>query len=1382
MKLNKKYTGLSIVVCLTFVLIYFLSSTHADEIVDRTNEFNEFIVNSTTPEGVTINMFDYWITDTDKPQYDNVMPSAVKQFSNQNIRSSSGTLNPDQGINKNHLFLFRNSIDQAYGVWNSNTRNYLITNPGLVQNTLSANGYPLLNIDQFMLVSSNRTSAYHLYPTTQTNPWQTWSYFAGETDSAIFPRFEDAKNQPYILKLGDDAMKANKDGLATESLEYLFNPTYNHPGKISYTNVKGLFKSAGDGFYYYDCKENFATLEYDINDIDPTRKVVDGASIKLYEKPLVFEDSGTKKEMFFPFNKVSDFFEIKNGDLVEKDGLINTDAGLVENANHFFGVEMTVPFLVPENGVLTLIDEEGNETEEEIKFDFTGDDDLWVFIDDVLVLDISGFHTGMPGYINFSTGEVYRETSPAGWTRPPVINIQQSTTMKAQFERAGKFNQEDWEQTEEGNWILASNTRHTMKVYYLERGHVASTINIKFNLQTQIPIDLKKIDRDEKGIEGVEFELYQAKGYKPTGDAADVTLDDVKSYITPENLITTIITDENGQATFKENNGSGISEKLINFSAYYNNGNGTQIYILKEKNVPSNFQPLANEVVLRYDPNFSMLVVNNKFETGAYANFRSTIYGNNQITYSTLNETTGDIPYTDSQLISDIVQEKGLIIGIPLVNNNGWYPIYGSNQKGFSAPDESYGDINNRILASILYQAIDEDTPNWYFKYNNKTKRLEATFDQMPGTADRYRLKSLENDDGDMQMAYGIINDIGLENLGIKGKSPEERYEALIMYLKQQVNDGKTTEEVVKETINKLNAVNNFSLVNIDRFSRNFSSTIYIPNDTRELIVNKIDEQENPVNGAVFSIYKTEEDANNNTNPIATGTTGTVKGQDGVLIFTPNVLSSEGYAYASWTGAEVGTRYYLKEVSAPEGYVLNKTIVPIVLGAHSIYADAGTSNDGISVKAGIGRLVKTMHRYAIDRNVDITLRDIKLIAQTQESNNFIVNDWHDSPGGETIELHTYPNTDATYTLHKGQEGSTYIEAETGFIRTRVIQNYNKHTDPSEYEYVPVLERKVDEDLTDIYRIVNIVVVRNKRQTRTISGIAFEDLNKDDLYTESEDTLLPNIKVSLINPINNSIIEETTTNDKGYYIFKNLNLDKYIVKFELKNGYIVIEKGIENNSNKANPDGKTDEIEFDSTLDSLLDIENINLGLRIVKFMFTKIDGNNRDAPIKNAGSFEFYEYICDIENEELYTSLVKDNPNCFKQIGQTTRTDENGIVEFSKLEAINYRLVESDAPDGFVRPSGEWNITFSSGNIKSIECIGGSEGGKCPAFINIKEEGKLYLPNLKAASIPNSGGIGRIIITSFGVTTMGVGLLILISDKKKISIILNRIKKRTIAK
>jgi len=65
MKLNKKYTGLSIVVCLTFVLIYFLSSTHADEIVDRTNEFNEFIVNSTTPEGVTINMFDYWITDTD---------------------------------------------------------------------------------------------------------------------------------------------------------------------------------------------------------------------------------------------------------------------------------------------------------------------------------------------------------------------------------------------------------------------------------------------------------------------------------------------------------------------------------------------------------------------------------------------------------------------------------------------------------------------------------------------------------------------------------------------------------------------------------------------------------------------------------------------------------------------------------------------------------------------------------------------------------------------------------------------------------------------------------------------------------------------------------------------------------------------------------------------------------------------------------------------------------------------------------------------------------------------------------------------------------------------------------------------------------------------
>ncbi len=1381
MKLNKKYTGLSIVVCLTFVLIYFLSSTHADEIVDRTNEFNEFIVNSTTPEGVTINMFDYWVTDTEKPQYDMVLPKPVTQFPNQSIPSNlTSPFDTEQGINKNHLFLFRTAQDQAYGVWNANTRNYLITNSGLVQNTLDESGYPKLSLDKFMLESANEKSAYHIYPTTKSHPWPTWSNFAGETTAALFASFTDTeKNNWATVNLGKNAMIANKDGLATESLEYLFNPNYEHPGKISYTNVKGLFKSDGDGFYSYNCEDNYASLDYDINDVDPNKKVIDGAKISLYNKPLLLYDDGEKAQ-FFPFNKVSDFFEVSNGELKEKEGLSTTGTGAIENLNHYFGVEMKVPFLVPENGVLESVDDEGHVKTEQIKFEFKGDDDLWVFIDDVLVLDISGMHSGLPGYINFSTGEVYRKVSGAGWKDPMQ---DQYTTMKDQFIKAGKYNPEEWKQikTEDvDGWILAPNTSHTMKVYYLERGHYASTINIKFNLQTQIPIDLKKIDRDEKGIEGVEFELYQAKGYKPIGDAANVMLEDVKDYIKPENIIATLTTDEFGQATFKEKNST--IEKLINFSEYYNNGNGTQIFILKEKNVPSNFQPLANEIVLRYDPNFSMLVVNNKFETGAYANFKSTIYGNNQISYSNLNVETGDIPYNLSAIVTDNEQASGLIIGVPLIENNGWYPIYGSNQKGFSIPDESYGDINNRILASILYQAIDEDTPNWYFKYNSKTKRLEATFDQMPGTADRYRLKSLENDDGDMQMAYGIINDIGLENLGIKGKSPEERYEALIMYLKQQVNDGKTTEEVVKETINKLNAVNNFSLVNIDRFSRNFSSTIYIPNDTRELKVNKIDEQENPVNGAVFSIYKTEEDANNNTNPIATGTTGTVKGQDGVLIFTPNVLSSEGYAYASWTGAEVGTRYYLKEVSAPEGYVLNKTIVPIVLGAHSIYADAGTSNDGISVKAGIGRLVKTMHRYAIDRNVDITLRDIKLIAQTQESNNFIVNDWHDSPGGETIELHTYPNTDATYTLHKGQEGSTYIEAETGFIRTRVIQNYNKHTDPSEYEYVPVLERKVDEDLTDIYRIVNIVVVRNKRQTRTISGIAFEDLNKDDLYTESEDTLLPNIKVSLINPINNSIIEETTTNDKGYYIFKNLNLDKYIVKFELKNGYIVIEKGIENNSNKANPDGKTDEIEFDSTLDSLLDIENINLGLRIVKFMFTKIDGNNRDAPIKNAGSFEFYEYICDIENEELYTSLVKDNPNCFKQIGQTTRTDENGIVEFSKLEATNYRLVESDAPDGFVRPSGEWNITFSSGNIKSIECIGGSEGGKCPAFINIKEEGKLYLPNLKAASIPNSGGIGRIIITSFGVTTMGVGLLILISDKKKISIILNRIKKRTIAK
>lgn len=64
--------------------------------------------------------------------------------------------------------------------------------------------------------------------------------------------------------------------------------------------------------------------------------------------------------------------------------------------------------------------------------------------------------------------------------------------------------------------------------------------------------------------------------------------------------------------------------------------------------------------------------------------------------------------------------------------------------------------------------------------------------------------------------------------------------------------------------------------------------------------------------------------------------------------------------------------YYLKETRAPAGCDINDTVIPVKVGVYSIYADAGTPDDNVSVSAGVGKLTQTMVQYASEGDVNIT--------------------------------------------------------------------------------------------------------------------------------------------------------------------------------------------------------------------------------------------------------------------------------------------------------------------------------------------------------------------------------------------------------------------------
>ena len=389
-----------------------------------------------------------------------------------------------------------------------------------------------------------------------------------------------------------------------------------------------------------------------------------------------------------------------------------------------------------------------------------------------------------------------------------------------------------------------------------------------------------------------------------------------------------------------------------------------------------------------------------------------------------------------------------------------------------------------------MYQASDERWPEWRLTYNQNTRKLEGLLEDLPGRSDRYLLN---NDQGDMKMVYGVIEPSALQRLGIQGNTSQELYDDLERYVSDAIEagekSGKTADEVIEDIVAQLSITGDlggrdFSFLNTDQFQREFRSTIYIPNERRELRVQKVDQNGKGVNGVEFTLTGPD-------NSTITGTTATVDGQDGVLIFRPDAPENTlGYAQVKW--AEVNSKYTLKETSAPTGYELNPTEIPVIVGIYSIYADAGTKGDGVTVMAGVGKLMQTMTKYAADDMVNITLRDITATAQTQESGKFNLSGWKDDllAGTQTprsMNLHYGINAVVDYGLHNEDGGKIiypFFTTDEGFLRTRVEQNTDALKDEL-YEgssNTANWDNLRGRDLTSLFSLLNTVVVTDQKTT------------------------------------------------------------------------------------------------------------------------------------------------------------------------------------------------------------------------------------------------------------------------------------------------------------
>ncbi|MCI8341607.1 MAG: fibro-slime domain-containing protein, partial [Firmicutes bacterium] len=1096
--------------------LYVLVELGGAKIYDTLDEsqLQDHIVTGIDPAETSVNLFDYWVK-TEMPSYATRGDILDKEVTLHARADGSATRfsGPEQwnmGINENHLLIFGDGVVHA-GLWNKGAgenTDYGKKYAGMedIVKPVLENGYPVINTENAakQLIDDQSERDWELIKdwklSTEQNEWNGIAYDDLNTDVQNLSK--------TVIENWENATGESING-GTESLDYLFDPEIENEYKKTYTNVKGLFQLDDEGYYYYNMRENFA--EFDKND-----------QFILYDAPATLRSDGTNSVgNFFPFNEGTEVFT----DI--KDGKLESSVACFGNTmNHHMGMTIEVEFRQPVEGKVNV----GSKGSQPMTFKFAGDDDVWVFIDDVLVLDLGGVHSELYGTIDFETGDIYvgQAFGAAGNDGipedPSGDKMVTHTTIKEMFEKAGKADEFNWR-----NETFASNTDHTLNMFYLERGNYDSSLAIRFNLQPRLHQQVKKVDQNGKPIEGVEFELYDAEEVGAGTDNA-IVCTNVKGTTASKAIyvaevpggkcLSAIKTDEGGTAYFVDNAATDEAGEQIpfNFADRYNLDSGEGIYyILKEKNAPSGYRTLPIDIVLEYNPETAMLSVANRWTTGAYASFVSIISGNSNITYGHYNPDSGNVESDFNKPVSAKVQETGLVVAMPMLKqkNGAWDPLYGNNMDGFCAveydhisDDKEVDNWREAALKAALYQcaeaarAVDDEsfTADWHLVWNNDEKHLEGELSDLPGNAARYRLNNSEN--ADMRMEYAIITPEALA--AVLGHVPLDQhgmYASLGECVNRLVDAGSSIDEAVAEiaegimnvTDNSTGSGHGFSFLNVDQFNRNFRSLLYIPNEQRELRVIKVDQDGRSVNGTEFGLYY-DEDC---TQQVVSGKTANVDGQDGTLIFAPYDSDEAGHAKMEWANS-ANTHYYLKEIKAPEGYDMNENVVPIVVGIYSIYADAGTAENGITVMAGVGKLTQTMNKYASDGDVNITLRDITAYSQVQNSGEFKLTGWKDMELSDTngqvmrsMNFHYGKNAFVDYGLHDKDGGKNFrpfFVTNNGFIRTRVQQNSSALGTEM---YDPISDTSWDDlentDITSLFSLLNIVVVTDQTDPDTQTG-------------------------------------------------------------------------------------------------------------------------------------------------------------------------------------------------------------------------------------------------------------------------------------------------------
>lgn len=952
------------------------------------------------------------------------------------------------GINKDHHLRFTNRESGAINAYTHSAA----PRPEIVQNQLK-DGYPVLTAGKSTGVSN-------------LNNGQT-------TEESL----------AYLFDQSEQIDATTEDGTPTGTL-----------GKKTYWDVGGLLQIDRDGYYYYNAdysKSKVAGGSYQsanyayFDEGSKTFKVYDTWGIKKI-------GAGNQQGQFFPFTNPSTanvFTVDDNGNLAAN---TNTDSNS-NGVSHFFGVSMTTRFIQRYGGMTS------QQNGKAMTFEFAGDDDVWIFIDGVLVADLGGIHDQATTTINFVSGDI-------------IVNTEKVGTLKSIMSKNGYNDASYWNED-----TFADNTYHTLKLFYLERGGTDSNLAMKFNLAYVPETDGIKVDQFGTRLNGVEFDLYAATKNTDTSSSERYVIDHSKG---ADGLLATGTTDSGGRFVLNDDTGGHISLNELTDKHH------VEYLILQERPEGREGYRRDENIYLVLTSNDTVSILFNDMEhrwtTGTYAGLKGTVSTSESVQLvnadrsnyvpgtAVTDEDRHELISTDGKahlaaggkLFAVIMRRLDNVGQSKPSATDEWGVVTGSALSGWRVYERGTGQAGYReaVIRALRAGAAD----------NGNAVAFKLT------TNGAY-MAELKNCPGDLREYYYWTGK------RVNGSNEKDTAYTVAFYY---------------TTASKLSQADegNTYWVDGEDFERQFAATIYIPNVKHYLNVQKLDDNNDPVNGVTFALYKKDD-------LTITDTGWSVK--EGKSAYDTVTTDENGKAQFPSTkdGVLAEGQYYLVENSAPEGYKVNATAVPILVDdEHGVMADAGTPNDGVAVTVAEGHLVPTMTPFATADDIDRTLTNITSTKKTAASG------WANTSAlqktGNTVDLtldtkkfdpNDYANTLRYIPVDSHNEKRAW-DAEEGWLWFHIEQTPIVASDPDKNLKTDLGDR----DLTRLFTGETTVTVTDQRigsLAVTKNVVVVDDTSSD--RPDPDASYRVTVTLALDGkPINDAVACEDSAHELQSVLFEN----------------------------------------------------------------------------------------------------------------------------------------------------------------------------------------------------------------------------------------------------